>query len=268
MSGKQAKRELRRQREEARAAARRKERQRTLVTIAIITALVVLGGAVVTLTLMQEGADERAAAAEMERLQSELEASESERLAGACEPAPPPANAGEDKLTFPDGPEEVLSEGVNYSAVVETSCGRIVFDLYEDRAPESVNSFVFLAQEGFYDGLKIFRNEPSIAIVQTGAGTNENMFQIGYTLPDEFAAAEEEGYTLGSLALAKTPEPDSSGSQIFMVYGDSALPPEYTKFGQATEGLDVLEAIGAAREAVTGEGAEIYLESVTIQTDG
>lgn len=267
MSGKQAKRELRRQREEARAAARRKERQRTLITMAIISALVVLGGAVVTVTLMQEGAEERAAAAELERLQSEFAASESERVAGACEPAPPPDNAGAEKPTFPDGPEQVLS-GVDYSAVVETSCGRIVFDLYEDRAPESVNSFVFLAEKGFYDGLKIFRNEPSIAIVQAGAGTNENTFQIGYTVPDEFAAAEEEGYTLGSLALAKTAEPDSSGSQIFMVYGESSLPPEYTKFGQATEGLDVLEAIGAAREAVTGDGPEIYLESVTIQTDG
>ena len=140
-------------------------------------------------------------------------------------------------------------------------------DLYEDRAPTTVNNFVALAAVGFYDGLQIFRNAPSIFALQTGSATNEASFQIGYTFGDELEAAQEEGYTAGSLAMANS-GPNTNGSQFFFTYGDSSLEANYTKFGQVTEGLDVLERIGEI--PVDGEAPteRIFLESVEIFIDG
>ncbi len=139
-----------------------------------------------------------------------------------CRPTPPPTDVGQ-KLTYPDGPAlGQLIGGSAYEAVIETTCGRMVYKLLEDVAPEAVNSFVFLAREGFFDGLQIFRNEPSISILQSGAGDNTNTFDIGYALPDELGGAEALGYTTGSLAMANS-GPDNAGSQFFMVYGESSV---------------------------------------------
>jgi cyclophilin family peptidyl-prolyl cis-trans isomerase len=172
------------------------------------------------------------------------------------------------KPTFA-APEQVLDPAQDYRAVIETNCGRMVFELFEDDAPETVNSFVFLSQQGFFDGLEIFRNASSISALQTGAGDNTNTWDLGYTIPDEFARAEAEGgYAPGALAMAKSTAPDSGGSQFFMVYGETSLPPEYTLFGQITEGLEVLTSIGAIpTQDQTSEtpSQTVVLESVTIE---
>ena len=114
----------------------------------------------------------------------------------------------------------MLGEGVDYRAVIETTCGTVVLDLREDAAPVTVNSFVFLAQEGFFDALEIFRNATSIGALQTGSGTNAASWQIGYRLPDELTLAQTEGYPAGSVAMANA-GPNSAGSQFFFVYNDS-----------------------------------------------
>ncbi|MEX0658533.1 MAG: peptidylprolyl isomerase, partial [Egibacteraceae bacterium] len=183
----------------------------------------------------------------------------------ACEPAPPPPGAGEEKPTF-DEPAQVLEDGVDYRAVITTSCGEVVIDLLEERAPETVNNFVFLAQEGFFDGLEIFRNATSISALQTGAGNNDAGWQVGYTLSDELEAAEEEGYPPGSVAMANS-GPDSAGSQFFFVYGEFGLEPSFAKFGQTVEGLDVLRSIGAIEAEGETPLKDVYMESVTIETE-
>lgn len=278
MSGKQHKKERKAQREAQRLAAAKAERQRNIMTVIVVAIIVGLGGVLVWLSLDD---DESVADDELEELLRELEeqiaaeeegededsedGEDGEDDVEPCEPAPAPPAAGEDKPTFPE-PDEVIEDGVDYRAVITTSCGDVVVDLDQERSPEAVNSFVFLAQQGFFDGLEIFRNATSISALQTGAGDNDARWGIGYTLTDELESAEEEGYPPGSVAMANS-GPDSSGSQFFFVYGDFGLEPTFTKFGQTIEGLDVLASIGAIE--VDGETPveTVYMESVSIEME-
>ncbi len=248
MSGKQAKRELRRQREAARERVRRKQRQQTLFTGVVILIIVAVGGVIIYLSARPPVPEELAAGAS--------ETGASEGVSAASESVIPiterpvacggelPRAAGRRKPTF-DEPEQITREGNDYRAVITTSCGSINVDLLEGQAPETVNSFVFLAQEGFFDGLAMFRNASTIGALQTGAGTNEAAFDIGYTIPDELRAAEDDGYPPGTLAMANA-GPDTGGSQFFFVYNDQfELPPQYAVFGRTdAEGRRVLSRIG------------------------
>lgn len=268
---KKTKRELKAAKQAAREAARRAERRRALTTAGIVAAVLLVGGGLIAFTIFEE----QQAAAEQERAAAEA-ASEAARQASeaaeqvanrevACG-AEAPGSADAERQTFAE-PEQVLEDGTDYGAVITTSCGEVTIDLAEDRAPETVNSFVFLAREGFYDGLEIFRNATSIGALQTGSGTNEASWQVGYTLPDELQLAEEEGYPPGAVAMANA-GPDTAGSQFFFVYNDKfRLEPSYTRFATVTEGLDVLEEIGAIETiGPSGEtpGEAVYIEGVEI----
>jgi peptidyl-prolyl cis-trans isomerase B (cyclophilin B) len=268
---KQTKRERKQAKQAAREAARRAERRRTIFTAAIVGVVVLIGAGLIALTLV----DEREAAAEAER---EAAAAASEAARQASEEAEQLANrevacggqvpeaADEDRQTY-DEPDDVLTEGVDYRAVIETSCGRVELDLAEGRAPEAVNSFVFLARQGFFDGLEIFRNATTIGALQTGSGTNDATWQIGYALPDELEFAQEEGYPPGAVAMANS-GPDTAGSQFFFVYNDSfGLEPTFTRFATVTEGLDVLQRIGEIPTiGPRGESPSelVYMNSVEI----
>jgi peptidyl-prolyl cis-trans isomerase B (cyclophilin B) len=265
---KQTKRELKLQKQAAREAARRAERRRSMVTAAIVAVVGIVGLGLIGITLRQE----RVAAAEQERAMAEA-ASEAARQASeeakalanrevACD-ATAPDNVDAERPTF-EAAGDVLEDGADYQAVIDTSCGEVVVDLAEGEAPETVNSFVFLAQEGFYDGLEIFRNATSIGALQTGSGTNDASGEIGYTLPDELTLAQEDGYPAGSLAMANS-GPDTGGSQFFFVYNDKfTLEPAYTRFGTVTEGLDVLERIGGIK--TIGQQGESPSEIVYMNT--
>lgn len=266
-----------------REAARRAERRRNLISLAVVVGVVVVGGALVAVSVQQEQAAEQAAAEELEALQSEA-AAEAERIANrevACGAQVPAAAAASGQeatpavtpTTFPS-PGDVLEDGVDYTARVETSCGTILFDLAEDRAPGTVNNFVSLARQDFYDGLEIFRNATTIGALQTGSGTNTAEFDIGYTIADELDLAEEEGYPPGAVAMANA-GPDTGGSQFFFVYSDLfdeafAESRTFSRFGTVTEGLDVLERIGEIGTlGPAGETPEelVYIESVEILED-
>ena len=246
MRGKKAK-ALRVDRTAEREALRKKQRQQTLFTVIVIAIIVGIGAVLVLVTVNQE---------------RDLAATPSEGPSGAptegpsdaSEPpddrpvacgAKAPKTAGESKPTF-EKPEQVLEEGTDYGAVITTSCGKITVDLDEERAPETVNSFVFLAQEGFFDGLEIFRNATSIGALQTGSGTNEASYDVGYTIADELEGAKADAYPPGTLAMANA-GPNTAGSQFFFVYNDKfQLGPDYATFGMADEqGIEVLEKIGS-----------------------
>ena len=240
--GKKA-RALRVDRSAEREALRRKERQRTMFTSIVVLLLVGIGGVLIYVSAQDPAADLAESPSESEGAsESASEAPDNREV--ACG-GTAPAQAGEEKKTYPKA-DQVLEDGKDYRAVMTTSCGKITIDLYEEEAPESVNSFVFLAQNGFFDGLEIFRNAASIGALQTGAGTNEATFDIGYKLKDELAKAKADGYPPGVLALANS-GPNTAGSQIFFVYNDKfKLPPSYTVFGKADPaGIKVLQKIGA-----------------------
>lgn len=271
----QTKREKKARKAAQREATRRAERRRNRITMAAIAAIVLAGGTVAALSVIEEQRRTAEAEAEeaerLEELEAELDAIEERPV--ACG-ATAPEDADRERPTFEDGPEQVLEEGVSYQAVMETSCGRVVLDLHAEEAPEAVNAFVFLAEEGFYDGLEIFRIAESIAALQTGSGNNTAAWDIGFTLPDELELAERDGYPPGSVALANA-GPDTSGSQFFFVYDEDFAEvhgesPAFTRFADVVEGMDVLRDMGARGSVGDLVGAEIpaeivYLESVRIE---
>lgn len=183
-----------------------------------------------------------------------------------------PARARETRQIYPGGPADVLKDGVDYVARIKTSCGPIVIDLLEKEAPVTVNSFVFLARAGFYDGLEVFRDFGGIAGVQAGSGTNTVGWDIGYQLPDELDYAQRKGYPIGSVTTAGD-DPYTSGSEFLVAYGKQ-FDIQYesdryrTTFGRVLSGLDTLDPMLAMdRIGMGGEAFKkrLFMESVTIE---
>lgn len=135
-----------------------------------------------------------------------------------CDQIDPPASDPQRYDSQPEFPP--LEKGVDYSAIVSTNCGDIEMDLLEKKAEVSVQNFIFLAEEGFYDGLPWHRVE-SNSVIQTGDPDGQNGSGIddpGYAIDDEFPAAARE-YTYGVVGMANS-GPGTTGSQWFIVVHD------------------------------------------------
>jgi len=134
-----------------------------------------------------------------------------------------------------------LTPGVDYSAVITTDAGTVTVDLLEEKAPETVNNFVFLARHNYYDGITFHRVIPGF-MIQGGDPQGTGSGGPGYEFDDELPASGE--YEIGSVAMANA-GPDTNGSQFFIVTGDSgvSLPPDYSLFGTVTEGMEAVTAI-------------------------
>ncbi len=135
-------------------------------------------------------------------------------------------------------PEMALDPGKDYRATFVTGQGDIVVDLLEDESPITVNNFVFLARQGFYDNTS-FHRVISGFMAQGGDPTGTGTGGPGYTIPDE----TDNGLVFdqpGLLAMANTGAPDSGGSQFFITYeARPQLNGDYTIFGRVLEGMDV-----------------------------
>ena len=173
-------------------------------------------------------------------------------------------------------PADLLEPNVDYHAVIETSCGRIELDLLEERSPQTVNNFIFLARDGFYDGLRWHRVIQDF-VIQTGDPDGINGHAPdgpGYTIPDEFAGLEGADYVFGAVAMANSGQPDTGGSQFFIVVqpeGPAGLDPLYSLFGRVTRSRETLLEIAAkpVREgndpALMDEPVvPIYIDSIEI----
>ena len=203
-----------------------------------------------------------------------------ERPAAACgAERPPKARPGQYETA-----QKVLDPGVDYRAEIVTSCGTIELDLLDQEAPEAVNSFVFLAREGFYDGLIWHRVERN-HIIQTGDPNGDARQEPngpGYSVYGPYPNGAKR-YVYGIAALANQREFDDTGSQFFIVVHKPTTPlsgatepaglhAQYTIFGRASESsAKTLDAIAEKKTAETGVAAEIvkpvvpvYVESVDI----
>lgn len=187
----------------------------------------------------------------------------------ACD-AEAPEFAGVPKPQFAGPPPEVIEPKKTYTATIVTSCGRIVVELLVKRAPATVNSFVFLAGHGYFDGQYFHRLDASIDVIQGGDPTGTGLGGPGYTIPDEITGDEE--YVAGTLAMANA-GPGTGGSQFFLITGERglALDPSYTIFGKVVKGLDVSELIQQLpiqdpRAGLAGQQPKqaVYIEKVTI----
>lgn len=180
--------------------------------------------------------------------------------------APAPATA----MTFPAPADAAVGSAIE--VVIHTSCGPIRLDLDPTAAPETVNSFVFLARQGYFDGTVSHRIVPGF-VFQAGDPTATGTGGPGYTLPDEFPPAGFS-YTRGVVAMANSGAPNSGGSQFFIALDDITLPPAYTVFGRVIEGFEVLERLAALPmapnppDAVASRPLEtVYLERVEVVGD-
>jgi peptidyl-prolyl cis-trans isomerase B (cyclophilin B) len=148
---------------------------------------------------------------------------------------------GSGEAELPDEQATVTGE---VPATIATSVGDIDATLDADAAPCTVGSFVSLAEQGYFDGTSCHRlTEGGLAVLQCGDPTGTGAGGPGYSFDDELSG--DEAYPAGTLAMANA-GPDTNGSQFFMVYADSQLPPAYTVFGTIGEdGLAVLEEVAA-----------------------
>jgi peptidyl-prolyl cis-trans isomerase B (cyclophilin B) len=167
-----------------------------------------------------------------------------------------------------DAPGDAGIDGIT-TVVLETSCGPLEIELDPSIAPETVNSFVFLAESGYFDGTVSHRIVPGF-MMQAGDPTATGLGGPGYTIPDEFP--EESAYDRGVIAMANA-GPGTTGSQFLIMFADGPLPPNFTIFGQVVDGFDTLDRIELIQLGRSPTSADptpstplesLYIESVTI----
>src|SRR5205085_8714433 len=144
---------------------------------------------------------------------------------------------------YPSPPSMTIDQKRKYTATIDTSAGKIGVELYPKDAPQHVNSFVFLAREGFYNGVIFHRVIPGF-MIQGGDPTGTGTGGPGYRLRQEFNPRK---HVRGVLSAARTNDPNSAGSQFFVMHADSPhLDNQYTAFGKVTSGLEVIDKIANA----------------------
>jgi cyclophilin family peptidyl-prolyl cis-trans isomerase len=153
--------------------------------------------------------------------------------------------------TCPKEQPAPLPAGETRTVTVDTPEGSFTLKIEADLSPIAAGNFVALAECGYYDGVVIHRIAPGF-VIQGGDGEFGRVPNVysdilgsggpGYTIADEPVTAD---YTRGTIAMAKTSEPNSAGSQFFIVLQDlgGSLPKEYQIFGHVTDGMDVVDAI-------------------------
>ena len=181
---------------------------------------------------------------------------------------PPVEGAATQTQDFSDSFALCIDPTKTYTAVVKTNMGTYSAVLDAAKAPGTVNNFVSLARNKYFDGTTCHRAIPGF-MIQCGDPTATGSGGPGYKFADELPASGE--YKIGSLAMANSGA-NTNGSQFFVISGDQgvALPPNYTLFGQVTDGLDttVVALDAAGNDDPSSNGVppltEITIESITI----
>ncbi len=243
MAGTKRERQLARERYERqqarRTAARAKARRRQQVIGAVLGVLTVIAG-VFFLTRLVGDDDVTTTSAQPTPTASPI-----------CQPAPTGTTKPQQFAKEPP----ITLERTKYTAKLATNCGEIVLELDAAKAPHAVNSFVFLAGKGYYKNSPCHRLTTSgIFVLQCGDPTGTGSGGPGYKFIDEnLPKAGEKNYPVGTVAMANSGK-GTNGSQFFLVYKDTTLPPNYTVFGRVTIGRHVIDKIRFA--GVEGDGGD------------
>jgi peptidyl-prolyl cis-trans isomerase B (cyclophilin B) len=265
-----AKRKLENQQKRRAERVRRRQRTAIITSVSVVVVVVLAVVLLSTVGLPGGGSDTAAPPAD------------------APTPSAAPAALGD--CTFTPTPDEpaakpapvptVTTAGTSGTVAVNLTTNRGAIPLTLDRAtgPCAVESFLSLVNAGYYNGTPCHRltTGEGLKVLQCGDPTGEGTGGPGYTINDEpptgLAPAPSGGgsvvYPRGTLAMAKTSAPDSGGSQFFLVYADSTLPPDYTVFGTVgPEGLATLDAIAqGGADDTNGPGDGAPRTAVTIET--
>lgn len=178
-------------------------------------------------------------------------------------PCPPVEGAAERVTKFSEAPPMCIDPSKTYTAVLDTTLGSVTIALDAAAAPKTVNNFVVLARYRYYEGV-IFHRIINTFMCQGGDPDGTGRGGPGYKFEDELPPPNT--YKIGSVAMANA-GPNTNGSQFFLVSGPSGvgLPPQYSLFGQITEGLDVLETMQNVPTAAGDRPIDdVVINSVTI----
>ncbi len=166
-----------------------------------------------------------------------------------------------------DPPGQVLDPGQSASVVMDTSEGSFTIDLDTEAAPKTTNSFAYLVEEGFYDGLGFHRIVPDF-VIQGGDPRGDGTGGPGFKTVEE--PPPDLSYEPGVVAMARSGDerPGTSGSQFFVVTGagGASLPPEYALVGRVADGLDVVEQIGRLGGPDEQPTRTVVIEKATLGT--
>jgi len=169
-------------------------------------------------------------------------------------------SGGQPMTKYSSPPEMTIDPSASYTAVISTYLGPMTLELFAEAAPKTVNNFVFLAQEGFYDGLIFHRVIPGF-MIQGGDPTGTGTSGPGYKFEDEIVSSLVFD-SKGILAMANS-GPNTNGSQFFItVVPTPHLNGAHTVFGKITEGQDVADAISK----VTATSGNRPVQNVVIQS--
>jgi peptidyl-prolyl cis-trans isomerase B (cyclophilin B) len=273
-----AQRRLQRQLE--RRAQQARKRRRTLLVLVAAAAVLVVVGAAALITSIAGGDDESADAAATSSAPSSSApagsaAAPTTNADGTVSCNYVPDDSGNPNLTdvgTPPSPEATPAQGTT-ALLMTTGQGDLTLTLDRAAAPCAAASFTHLAQQGFFDGSPCHRevNQESFGVLQCGDPSGTGQGGPSYKYGQEVTAATT--YPRGTIAMANTGAPDSTGSQFFLCFTDTMLDPDYTAVGTVDEaGLAVLDQIAAAGndgafEPAPGGGAPntpVTIESMTV----
>jgi peptidyl-prolyl cis-trans isomerase B (cyclophilin B) len=272
---KERQRQLARERYARRAARRAEKAKRTRqITISVTAAVAVIAVAAGGIFLASQGSGKKAAAASTPAATPSATASPSVSPSAATtvtEPAhkctytasPPAAR----KVSFPPATPDYKAR---YQATIRTNRGNIVINLLNSKATCTVNSFVHLALQKYFNNTHCLRlTTAGYYVLQCGDPTGTGQGEPGYKFDDENLAGAK--YTAGTVAMANG-GPNTDGGQFFLVYRNSkVLPPSYTPFGTIVSGLNIIQKVakaGSDNSNGAGDGhpkEKVEIESVTIK---
>jgi peptidyl-prolyl cis-trans isomerase B (cyclophilin B) len=253
------------ERRQARATERQRRARKTTQWVSGGLVLLVLAGVVaVTINhLVGAKAKTSAAASPSAALTPSASASPTASVpAGTCAyTSSPPASRN---VGLPPAKPDLKA---NFQATIKTNRGNIVINLLNSKAPCTVNSFVYLAGQRYFNNTDCHRLTTSgIFVLQCGDPTGTGRGGPGYKFNDENLAGAT--YPTATVAMANG-GPNTNGSQFFLVYKNTSLPPSYTPFGTIVSGLGVVQKVAAAgTDNGTGDGhpkEKVVIESVTIK---
>ena len=253
-------------RRQAERRARQRRRSRIVAAVALAAIVLAVGG----FAVLAGGDDTQASSSATPSVNpSPTPAPET-----SCSTKVPKA-AGEEKPSFDAPPKMTIDTAATYTATIKTSCGTIVADLFPDVAPIGVNSFVFLADQGFYDGLTFHRVVKDF-VIQGGDPKGDGTGGPGYRFENEISPSVTFDGDDDMLAYANS-GPDTNGSQFFITQGpqpnlDASASASYTIFGKVTDGQRVVKRIDALAPVDPADGDQeseqptqtVYIESITI----
>jgi peptidyl-prolyl cis-trans isomerase B (cyclophilin B) len=236
--------------QQRRTSARRKTRMRNSVIASVLGVVVIAVVALYTTGAFKN--DDKANAS------SATTPSATPSASKAPDPCEKAAAGSVKKLSWKKEPATTIDTSAKYTMTLSTTCGDIGIALKTSAAPHTVNSFDFLASKGYFDHTKCHRlTTNGIYVLQCGDPTGTGSGGPGYTIPDENlkdTSLKGGVYPAGTVAMANTGQKHTGGSQFFLVYQDSQLPPSYTPFGTVdAAGMKILKKIAAAGEN-TGQG--------------